>query len=143
MKTISEMTNEELNEALAVEVMGWNKGCILGGYPDYYCWSDEINEEKYHWSWMEEIENEKEKYNAVMECSEWQPTTDLNQAFEVLEKYINKDNTRIQTDTLEGNFWEVRIFRYGEESGYLGRAVEKSLALAICEAALQAVRKER
>ena len=60
MKQPDEMTNEELDEALAIEVMGWH---IFG----------------YEWH---EVGG---KY--VMDFNDWHPTTNRNQAVECLGLY--------------------------------------------------------
>jgi len=131
MKLISEMTDEELNEALAVEVMGWVK-------------SIETKDNKVFMNcWAESLEDYLvgESLHRIMEQSLWRPTNDPNQAFEVLDKVYIDFTIDVQRSAGQ---WGVEI---DGSNGYGRVKVGKwlwtnELPRAICEAVLQAVRKE-
>lgn len=113
MKQPNEMTNEELDEALAIEVMGWH---IFG----------------YEWHEL------GGKY--VMDVNDWHPTTDLNQTWECLEKFKGYE---ILKSCYRKNYsvrvWE----EFGLVNRCAGTVVSDNLPRALCEAVLMAKRGEK
>lgn len=123
MTDISNMTDEQLNEALAIEVMGWTE-------KERYYQSDGTTYKFYVYG-----------DNKTCVKENWNPTHDLNQAFEVLDKWHSFSTCNISH----------AIYRNGEK--YLvtldclpfqsvAQVKHKSLARAICEAVLTVVRKD-
>lgn len=128
MKEISKMTDEELDEAIAVEVMGWNK------HPDMQGSWWVLDEDKfagYYW---------KERVPLIFYV--WNPTVDLNQAFEALEKVGYWTMCRFT-----GSLYHVSASLSGkDEEGSIHSAhslTRDDFACAICEAVLMAVRGEK
>jgi len=118
----SQMTNEQVNERLAVEVMGWEKEKT---------WFDGLHNYIEYWTLGNGIpvmdNNIGKSY-----CSFWQPTTDLNHAVMCAEKigreiYIEK--------RVGGDYWVM----VGELSDNPSVAESASLPRALSEAILQAV----
>jgi len=127
MKLISEMTDEELNEALAVEGMGWIKS---GNYSDY-CWV------------------EKDRQNvpvAVVYIShgtdreygvpDWRPATDLNQAWDVLVKFSERPNFKRLWLEFSGGTIQIAIHL---QNNMKVSNLYFDLPRAICEAVLHAI----
>ena len=106
----SNMTDKELDEALALEVMEWLF------WDGFYYGKDGGTEQPY-----------------IL----WTPTTDLNQAFEVLEKYIDRKRNAVIHYNIDINY--ASIYEYGARDA-IGESKGKNLARAICEAVLTAKR---
>lgn len=70
-KNISEMTDQELNDAVAIEVMGWHK------QEDGICWI--TSDDRYTGFLYKKIADEE---LIGIEVSYWDPTHDLNQCME-------------------------------------------------------------
>ena len=114
--TISDMTDYELNEAIAFEVMGWH-----------------IDEFGY---WMD-ANDEHTGYIAIEHPDMgWIPTADLNQAVRCVEGFAH---ITICKFVYGSPLWDVTIENSAYSSGWpVARGA--CLARAICEAALMAVR---
>ena len=113
-----EMTNAEMDAAVAVEVMG-RRVALLGDNMYYFS--------------IDGVE-------ITLWRSDWRPTTDINQAFEV-EKAMRKDGFAFFLESADDDHdYIVQFARYETDSWYT--AVEKSAARAICAAALAAKRGE-
>ncbi len=120
---ISEMTNEQLNEALAIEVMGWilDSSVTTGRLGlAWYC---------------------NEEMDDVIAVKNWNPAEDLNQAVECAEKMYPELEIQLGRIGLKG--YEV-FFMWFDESIHDGYyAVIPSPARAISEAVLMARRGEK
>lgn len=127
MTDISSMTDSELNEALA-EWRGWHKRQTGTGYPWYWCEPDYMEDSLYRHSGK-----------SVMMCSEWQPTTDLNQAVECAEKWKNVAEERNIAIVYTWSGYHIQ-FRVGNK--IVGETKVDDLPRALCEAVLVAVRGE-
>ena len=118
MKQPSEMTNQELNEALAVEVKGWHK--LLGFW---YNESDEIQCER----------------------EDWNPAEDLNQAVECAKKetYALRIDWCVGGEpTCSAWVWFPVENLDGERVNAEYMAIAESPARALSEAVLMAKRGE-
>ncbi|HAC16942.1 MAG TPA: hypothetical protein DCE78_13505 [Bacteroidetes bacterium] len=116
MKEIKDLTDDELNEAAAIEVMGWHKS--MG-----FFWKN-IGTDG-----TDELINN------------WNPTSDLNQAFEAVKKLQTK-NERIYHFAC-GTYHDGEVFVEIENittDDLIGHSDNDNIARAICEAALMAVR---
>ena len=115
MKTISEMTDEELNNAVAVEVMGWEYGDhFITGANSYRIVG--------------------RKTTTYTKANNWYPTTDYNQVFQVVEKM---DYFAVRRHKA-GGYWRcICVYQDGLSIG----AESASAPRAICEAAVMAVRE--
>ena len=111
-----EMTNAEMDAAVAVEVMG-RRVALLGDNMYYFS--------------IDGVE-------ITLWRSDWRPTTDLNQAFEVakamgiLSMYLDLRQ--------DAEFWRAGF--YNMTGNLLSWSQDASAARAICEAALAAKRGE-
>lgn len=120
MTNISSMTDEQLAEALAIEVMGWKKYCNFEGRE---CFKNDDD-----WHWIED----------------WQPCTDLNQAVECAENWQGQSSCRyvvIQRQAYDAppslvDLWECKLVDIENDF----RTLNESPARALCEAVLMAVR---
>lgn len=114
MKPIPEMTDPEMDEAMAVEVMGGGDN-----YTTIY---------------------------AIEHYKQWNPTFDLNQAWECAEKWKNIDrfNRRVEIIGMATE-WECSLYTFSAKEYWtlLCDAYNTSPACAICEALLMAARSER
>lgn len=126
MKPIPEMTDQELSEAIAVEVRGWHEGDISG-------------------RWLQSDGEGTNYYNHDRtDLSDWgcvyfDPCDDLNQALES----VDKSGVEIH---IHLNYYLHDQPHYLEVGfGYIDRyfSTLDELPRAICEALLQAVRSER
>lgn len=118
MKQPNEMTDDELNSAMAIEVKGWQIGgnMYIESLPHTYL--------------------EEPQYNTVMGISGWYPTADLNQARECVEAC--NYHIMVRYDPLrDSHKWTV----CGHDSKRV--ADTDNPARAICEAVLQAKRGEK
>ena len=112
----------DINEFMAVEVMGWHiDGKEAGrlGEPYY-------------------IKLDVDKVIDIMPVKDWHPAEDLNQAMRCAKK-LSKDNTwRVEIDIVPHGF-AVNIVEktYGES--YLSSRFGADLPLAICEAIKEAM----
>ena len=115
MKTISEMTDEELNNAVAVEVMGWH----------------EQYERGYRAEWVGEHERDGE------DVENWNPSTDIKQAFQVVEKMRSMGWSYVIGD--EADIYYCKFINL-----YITCSDEADTQQrAICHAALDAVRAKK
>ena len=120
MTKVSEMTNDELSECLAIEVMGWE---YRKKYESYYRWVDSKN------------------YELVCGKAEWNPAKDTNQTFECANKLCNNKG---------GRYWGIRISPYIDgyfaefhsKQEEIFRACRNHPARALSEAVLMAKRNE-
>ena len=114
MKEISEMTNEELNYAVAVEVMGWSK---------------ESNEHG------QKIYTNADGYEYV---GNWLPTTHIFSAWQVVER-MRKDKWwyEIYTEYTDPEYFA----KFGSGDWPVYSSSCETQQRAICEAALKAIRK--
>ena len=124
--TIREMTNPEVDEACAVEVMGW-KSCIH---------SMQDRNDKTEHGWQTEKETKRKKY--------WLPTKNLEQAFMIVERMIDFDDKKrihgfeLFYDTVSFN----AVFQnLDTNKRYSNMTMTSSAPRVICEAALMAVRE--
>jgi len=129
----NEMTDQELSEVIAIEVMGWEKETTATEHAivDYWTVGNGILT--------------RECFNESA-CTEWNPVHDLNQAWEA-EEYWLKENGE----------WDFGIYRrwQGEELCWVVwmtkeigaeiniEAENTNPARAICEALISAVREEQ
>lgn len=117
MTDISSMTDEQLNEALAIEVMGWRKDAI-GDW------------------WV----GKKDNIMALKELVEdWQPCIDLNQAVECAD-YMANLGFNWSVDNIENDHYHASVYRPSTEHIYFCDA--NIPARALSEAVLMAVRGE-
>ena len=115
--TITEMTNEELNSCLAVEVMGWEHK----GYKYYLGDVLQYNDTSQEFNWYEV----------------WNPTENLNQAMECAEKFPGYEIMKHTTEpTIK---YRVRI--WAEHGGGTVRW-GKTPARTLSETVLQVIRGE-
>jgi len=121
---MNDMTDKELDEALALEVMGWHEG-------DTRCY-DIINRHFFERGFYFQ-----DSGALVMPVNEWNPTKDKNQAFEVLSKCIDRKRNAVIHYNIDINY--ASIYEYGAR-GAIGESKGKNLARAICEAVLTAKR---
>ena len=110
-----EMTNEQIDREIAEKVMEWT----IGVCEDYW-WDSTIAPE------------------SVIMVDRWHPTTDIKQAFEVVEKlnlafYIINFCLPSQSGK-----WKAVFIKIGEFEEYCSGEAETP-ALAICKAALEAI----
>ena len=121
---ISEMTNEELNEALAVEVMGW-------GMENGFFVSPTLKDGK----------------EIVCFVWEWTPTEDMNQAVECLNYWLNVTGSLVEIKKMDNKYWEVELWRESPktapENPLNGVATDESFPRALSEAVLMAKRGEK
>jgi len=110
------MTDQEISLLVAEKVMGWQH-LVDGSYSDEpYYFIDAIHEPRY------------------IEVAKWQPTTRIDQAWQVVEKMVADGwGISIHDD------WLVVFFRHDKDAQ---EAVDKSAARAVCIAALRAVGQE-
>jgi len=125
------MNNEQLNEFLAEEVMGWHSGKlpILTDRREY--WLDKYG-------------------NGIMLVENLHPTTDIAQAIECAEKLLREDGNKRIEITIESNedgipYCEVSVvdigrWMKGEIYPYMGESENITLSLAICHAIYEAVK---
>ena len=115
-----EMTDAELDEAMAKEVMGWRAKRSRMGNPEWFYWTDACDT----------CDNRKYR------LGDFRPTADLNQAVECARKwaYERDEEFWLMYKRQEDIFGCITSFGY--ESN-------KDPARAICEALLMAVRGER
>jgi len=115
MKEISEMTNEELNYAIAVDVMGWEYGDhFITGANSYRIVG--------------------RKTTTYTKANNWYPTTDYNQVFQVVEKMRSMGWSYVIGD--EADIYYCKFINL-----YITCSDEADTQQrAICEAALAAVR---
>jgi len=101
---IKELTNEQLVEAVAIEVMGWTKSYTL------------LHEN----------------------C--WNPTESIEQAMQVFDKMNVPKSKRLDISKYDNNTYcvTIRVDGYGDIHTEAGSF--QDLPLAICRAALEAVR---
>ena len=120
-----EMTNAEMDAAVAVEVMGWTVGMSLK-----FSAHGNVAQVK---SYLDD------GLDFAAEVADWQPTTDLNQAFEVakamgiLSMYLDLRQ--------DAEFWRAGF--YNMTGNLLSWSQDASAARAICAAALAAKRGEK
>jgi hypothetical protein len=120
MTDYSQMTNEQVNERLATQVMGWH---------DSECgwWADGIDNVKFFIT-----ERDKQDDSDTV----WNPAEDLNQAVMCAEKWTNSvENGRIFTE-YSNTTWQVAAMRKGATHIAL---IADTLPRALSEAILQAV----
>ena len=116
MTDISSMTNEQLAEALAVEVMGWGLDLIENEWGlHYYRGADG---------------------KSVMDSRLWQPCTDLNQAVECAD-YLANLGYSWSVDNVENDHYHASVYRPSTERIYFCDA--DNPARALCEAVAMAV----
>ena len=124
MKTISEMTDEELNNAVAVEVMGW--------YEQY----DALAWEWAYWSTEKDAEV-AENTDFDFYLNEWNPCEDIRQAWQVVEKMRSMGWSYVVGD-------EAGIYYCKFINLYITCSDEANTQQrAICQAALDAVRNKK
>ena len=130
---ISEMTNEQLNEALAIEVMGWKK------HPDMMgSWwiMDEDKFAGYIW-----------KPHPPFAFDIWKPAEDMNQAVECLNYWLNVTGSLVEIKKMDNKYWEVELWRESPktapENPLNGVATDESFPRALSEAVLMAKRGEK
>jgi hypothetical protein len=142
------MTNEELDEALAIEVMGWHKernDYVDSRYrdTDEYQWVDGEERILYHTT-------KSETLTAGGSQHWWHPADNLTQAVECLEMIIGECKEEEFIHALIAKLdLDCSIFPSAlEGSGYSGNVPECIVAMmtakprAICEAVLMAKRGE-
>ena len=122
MKQPNEMTDREMDEALATEVMGWTVGgdMFLEPLPS-------ISPSVEPW------------WDTVIFREDWQPTTNLNQAWECLGLYDGQVHIN---NGYKG--WYIELLKYNNSTQYIDAysANNENPARAICEAVLMAKRCE-
>ena len=107
------MTNQELDAAVATDVMGWEiKHSLVGSY-------------------YAEVGDETNKCQA--RCFQWHPTTDTRDTERVIAKLQDGCRVTIYFHHAGGN---VNIFREGYEVGY---GNDPDWKRAVCLAAINAV----
>lgn len=123
---IDAMTDDELNEAVAVHVMGWRKGTTKcdGSEDDYPAWFDDCS--------------------YVTMPSLWRPATDANDAVRVLEKLHELElyweiSPGGDGDRFTRNIDFVITNRAGNRPELCVGCLDKPLPEAVCRAALHAV----
>jgi len=123
MTEISEMTNEELNNAVAVEVMGWEASIE----PKHNCWGNNIPKQCY----------------AIIGGGkqEWSPTVFISQAWEVVDK-MKGNAWHIFVETLDNDKRWVAYFSSSDDTVVV-EAWHESAPRAICEVALNAIRENK
>jgi len=118
----SDLTDDELNAAMATEVMGWT------------------------WDWFPGLE----EYRPIVPghaqiCAAWSPATDYGDVFEVVERMQHHDLwVETHSPSEQGAHWCAFVWPLGEHGtdDPVGSASHPdSLPRAICEAALAAVRE--
>jgi len=110
----SEMTDEQLNEACAIEVMEWHEG--IGALKD-------------EWHGKQGV--------YIMPKASWNPIHDLNQAWMLTEKILG-DSGEVAVSFQRGKYWAKLIRHYKILAcPYIGK---ESLAHALSEACLMAKR---
>lgn len=123
MKPIPEMTDAELDEAMAVEVRGWMKSIppMVGLYQ--YPSSD-----------------------GTHTVYSWQPSTDLNQAWECADE-MNKRGWILELGYeyrgVRPNGLPMQYRAYADDDKQWLEALSESPARAVCEALLMAARSNR
>jgi len=140
-KNISEMTDQELNDSVAIEVMGWKSGHEYDTDGKWVVW----------------------EYSAILGHEfpvtkisklDWDPTHDLNQCYEAEEKIINNYDRTKDRPGATCDWYAVRLremltpMALSEVSGVLsGNKLELLIIHATarqrCEAMLMAVRSEK
>lgn len=110
------MDNRQIDALVAEKVMGWG---IHKRNTAFWVKSDRVDEVE---------------ARPIAFIHEWQPSTDISQAWQVVEKLRNNIYCQIE-------FWEDRNYSVNiiTESGNSGYKEDKSISMAICLAALQAV----
>lgn len=144
MKELSEMTDEELNRAVAVEIMGWRwiNGDRLSMFvsPEFIEHNKEIG---VTFKTSTEPESDNWDSHRVPDCC-----TSIASAFQVVEHLRQQ---WFAEDPNETNFWKIvdccengwRVdIKYGHHDGDIpiAEGIDKSLPRAICLASLAAVR---
>ena len=116
-KQISDMTDYELNEAIAFEVMGWH-----------------IDEFGY---WMD-ADDEHTGYIAIEHPTMgWIPTADLNQVIKCAEKFKGYEILK----SCYRKDYSVKVWeKFGEVNRCAGKIISDNPARAMCEATLMAKR---
>jgi len=113
------MTDAELDEALAVEVMGSRKGRINPHPSNPVFWLDDSKPNRESLSYYS-----------------WHPTADLNQAFEVLDKFAGYEIVKSTHEPT--NKYRIRIWFDSGDTVMARREYGDNLARTICETALEA-----
>ncbi len=124
MTDFSTMTDSQLDEWLAVNVMGWHTGRV-NPHP-----SNQLN-------WYDKDDKDD---NYVMPCIRWQPTTDLNQAVKCAD-YVANLGFSWSVDNVENDHYHASIYRPSTENIYFCDATDNP-ARALCEAVAMAVEGE-
>lgn len=128
MKPIPEMTDAELDVAMAVEVMGWHKADF--DFP--YC--------------MTAYATGKEGIDNIMCIDDFNPTSDLNQVWECADE-MNKRGWILELGYeyrgVRPNGLPMQYRAYADDDKQWFEALSESPARAMCEALLQAVREEQ
>jgi len=131
MQAIEEMTDNELDEAIALEVMGWHKVNIS------------VRPDGQMWDWWDE--NDRARCPAQF----WWPTVALPLAFDVINALRARDIYVYLDNEAGAGKWEISVFtdRKGEwntegcwDSRLADLERQPTVALAICRGALMAVR---
>ena len=128
---ISQMTNEQLNEALAIEVMGW------------------VRDGDKYWSEMADGKAPR-LWSFVGLCGEWNPAEDLNQAVECAGELYKMNDRNILLPAYEFILeQQSREYYRAHMKWFAGRVQEgfyvvgNSPARALSEAVLMAKRGEK
>ena len=123
--TTPALTDEQIIERLAVEVMGWHKDVRDSGRSMW------VNSENYGMGYTENYLN---KGSGSMDFA-WNPLTDWNHTMEVVVQLRKLDlpSGCIHIRAIQNGAWEVRF-----KTTVKGRVSNKSLARAVCLAALAA-----
>ena len=123
MTEISEMTNEELNNAVAVEVMGWKK-YIPPGDEKFAKYVLNDNLELAHY------------------CFSWKPTENNDAAWQVAER-INKLGYLVIIKTWPKEYGNLPSCSLVNKDNDRAFSIATTANRAICEAALMATRNKK
>ena len=125
---ISEMTNEQLNDACAIEVMGWEMVQMTPTSKE--CWGECHTD-----PWIGIVGHE------IIEIAKWNPTHDLNQVWMLVNKLIDTRDFIFDLRAVQdgaGRFYEVNIT--DRENKIYSTTKYSRVARAISEACLMAKR---
>ena len=117
MNCIGDMTDDELNAAAAVEVMGWSHDAT--GIGSFFV-----------------------PGHGHIHDADWSPATDIAAAFKVIERMREKFWLDISTPHQWREWYEVEVHKWNAYD-HQAKVKSESLPRAICEAALQAVRASK
>lgn len=122
MKPINEMTDPEMDEAIAVEVMKWTLG---------------DTDIEWGFRWLTDKDGKH-----VMDISLWHPCKDMNQAWEAVYKFREGKELYTAMGIHHDGEHYAEIEDVAKDK-LIGRSGNNNLARAICEALLMAVRGEQ